>query len=112
MLDWLSDLRPDTGKRTAYIASHAGVFGGSRQDGVLLPVMGNAGKASSAAPDAGGFPGWSLLGILRNPTPADVAVRHRAAPEGRDDSSGWLRLELPDVDELEFDAPASVEGRL
>lgn len=110
VLDWLAELRADTGKGTAYVASHAGVFGGSRQDGVLLPLIGNAGKGPSAAPDAGGFTGWSLVGVLDDPKPADPAVRHRASPETRDDSSAWLRLELrPHVSELELDAPTSVE---
>ncbi|MDQ3642969.1 MAG: phosphodiester glycosidase family protein, partial [Actinomycetota bacterium] len=111
VVDWLAGLRSRTGKGAAYIASHAGVFAASRQDGVLLPLIGNAGKGPSAAPDAGGFTGWSLVGVQTRPTPADPAVRHRAAPEGRDESGAWLQLELrPHVDALELLAPGSVKA--
>ncbi len=111
VVDWLADHRSRTGKGAAYVASHAGLFASSRQDGVLLPLIGNAGKAPSAAPDAGGFTGWSLVGVQSRPTPADPAVRHRAAPEGRDGPGAWLQLELrPHVDALELHAPGSVEA--
>lgn len=106
LVDWLADFRAETGKGAAYLASHAGTFAASRQDGVLLPLVGNAGKGPSAAPDAGGFTGWALVGITERPAPAAEAVRHRA---GDRDADGWLRVEMrPHVDALELAAPTAL----
>lgn len=107
LVDWLADLRAETGKGTAYIASHAGTFAASRQDGVLMPLVGNSGKGPAAAPDAGGFTGWMLVGVQEKPRPADAATRHRAAPATG--SGSWMRVEMrPHVDELELVTPQSL----
>ncbi len=111
VVDWLSDLRASTGKGAAYVGSHAGVFGASRQEGVLLPLIGNAGKGPSAAPGAGGFTGWALFGIDRNAPVIAPAVRHRTAPESRAGQDSWLRVELrPHVDALELQVPGVAVG--
>ncbi|WP_407341353.1 phosphodiester glycosidase family protein [Pengzhenrongella phosphoraccumulans] len=105
VVDWLADVRTETGKGAAYLASHAGTFAASREDGVLLPLIGNSGKGPAAAPDAGGFTGWALVGIQDRPRSA--TPRHAGRPSDRADS--WLRVELrPHVDTLELTAPARI----
>lgn len=95
IVQWLADFRASTGKGAAYMAGHAGTFAATRTDGVLLPLTGNSGKSPAAAPDAGGFTGWALVGIDPKAT---------AAPE-----RSWLQVELrPHVDSLELTAPASL----
>ncbi|TDD55884.1 metallophosphoesterase [Kribbella antibiotica] len=89
VVKWLADFRAKTGKGAAYMAAHAGTFAATRTDGVLLPLTGNSGKSPAAAPDAGGFTGWALVGIGREPS--------------------WLQLELrPHVDTLELSAPSTL----
>ncbi|MFF1819099.1 phosphodiester glycosidase family protein [Kribbella sp. NPDC058245] len=89
IVKWLADFRAQTGKGAAYMAAHAGTFAATRTDGVLLPLTGNSGKSPAAAPDAGGFTGWALVGIGREPN--------------------WMQLELrPHVDTLELAVPATL----
>ncbi|MGW6200262.1 phosphodiester glycosidase family protein [Kribbella sp. NPDC055110] len=93
IVKWLADFRAATGKGAAYMAAHAGTFAATRTDGVLLPLTGNSGKSPAAAPDAGGFTGWALVGI---------AARPSAQP--------WFQVELrPHVDSLELAAPESLQ---
>jgi hypothetical protein len=71
---------------------------------VLLPLTGNSGKSPAAAPDAGGFTGWALVGIDPNATAAPAGERNWSAPERL-----WFQVELrPHVDSLELDAPTSL----
>ncbi|MFI5734342.1 phosphodiester glycosidase family protein [Kribbella sp. NPDC051587] len=89
IVKWLADFRARTGKGAAYMAAHAGTFAATRTDGVLLPLTGNSGKSPAAAPDAGGFTGWALVGIGREPN--------------------WMQLELrPHVDTLELAVPPTL----
>jgi 3',5'-cyclic AMP phosphodiesterase CpdA len=95
VVQWLSAFRTSTGKGAAYLAGHAGTFAATRTDGVLLPLTGNSGKSPAAAPDAGGFTGWALVGI--DPTTAAAARQ------------SWFRVELrPHVDSLALTAPTSL----
>ncbi|MDX6253295.1 MAG: hypothetical protein QOF10_6655, partial [Kribbellaceae bacterium] len=104
LVKWLADFRSSTGKGAAYMAAHAGTFAATRTDGVLLPLTGNSGKSPAAAPDAGGFTGWALIGIDPNARPADAGQRNWSAPE-----RSWFQVELrPHVDALELAAPASL----
>ena len=108
LVRWLADFRATTGKGAAYVAAHAGTFAATRTDGVLLPLTGNSGKGPTAAPDAGGFTGWALVGIDGSARAADAAYRHWSAPEGR--SNPWMQLELrPHVDALELAVPTSLQ---
>ncbi|WP_327639056.1 phosphodiester glycosidase family protein [Kribbella sp. NBC_00482] len=92
IVKWLADFRATTGKGAAYMAAHAGTFAATRTDGVLLPLTGNSGKSPAAAPDAGGFTGWALVGIAARPS-----------------TQPWFQVELrPHVDSLELAAPASL----
>ncbi len=88
--EWLARFRAETGKGAAYLSAHAGAFSADRVDGVPYLVNGNSGKAPAAAPDEGGFTGWSMVGVsdrTRRPT--------------------WMRVELrPHVDELVVEGPA------
>ncbi|GAA1710044.1 phosphodiester glycosidase family protein [Kribbella yunnanensis] len=89
IVKWLADFRASTGKGAAYMAAHAGTFAATRTDGVLLPLTGNSGKSPAAAPDAGGFTGWALVGV-----------------GGKRD---WLKLEFrPHVDTVELAAPTTL----
>ncbi|WP_410786982.1 phosphodiester glycosidase family protein [Kribbella sp. C-35] len=104
IVKWLADFRASTGKGAAYMAAHAGTFAATRTDGVLLPLTGNSGKSPAAAPDAGGFTGWALVGIARNAPAAPAGERAWSAPE-----RSWLQVELrPHVDSLELAAPTSL----
>jgi hypothetical protein len=105
LVRWLADFRSSTGKGAAYMAAHAGTFAATRTDGVLLPLTGNSGKSPAAAPDAGGFTGWALVGIEPNARAADAGSRNWSAPE-----RSWFQVELrPHVDALELAAPASLK---
>lgn len=86
--DWLGDFRRRTGKGAAFIGSHVGVFHASRVDGVPYLVNGNAGKAPAAPPAAGGFSGWSLVGVDRGAGDDWISVQTRAHVDG-------LTLEAP-----------------
>ncbi|GAA1569177.1 phosphodiester glycosidase family protein [Kribbella hippodromi] len=102
IVKWLADFRASTGKGAAYMAGHAGTFAATRTDGVLLPLTGNSGKSPAAAPDAGGFTGWALVGIDPKATAAPAGERNWSAPE-----RAWFQVELrPHVDSLELAAPA------
>lgn len=104
LVRWLADFRASTGKGAAYMAAHAGTFAATRTDGVLLPLTGNSGKGPAAAPDAGGFTGWALVGIDPSAKEAAAGERHWSAPE-RD----WFQVELrAHVDSLELAAPTSL----
>ncbi|MEV5960870.1 phosphodiester glycosidase family protein [Kribbella sp. NPDC051952] len=104
IVQWLADFRASTGKGAAYMAAHAGTFAATRTDGVLLPLTGNSGKSPAAAPDAGGFTGWALVGIDPKATAAPAGERSWSAPE-----RSWFQVELrPHVDSLELTAPATL----
>ncbi|GAA0932780.1 phosphodiester glycosidase family protein [Kribbella koreensis] len=105
LVRWLADFRSSTGKGAAYMAAHAGTFAATRTDGVLLPLTGNSGKGPAAAPDAGGFTGWALVGIDPSAEEAAAGERHWSAPE-RD----WFQVELrAHVDSLELAAPTTLK---
>ncbi|WP_427887146.1 phosphodiester glycosidase family protein [Kribbella sp. GL6] len=94
IVKWLADFRKATGKGAAYMAGHAGTFAATRTDGVLLPLTGNSGKSPAAAPDAGGFTGWALVGISTSAT---------------ESSRPWFQVEMrPHVDALELAAPTTM----
>jgi Phosphodiester glycosidase/Calcineurin-like phosphoesterase len=104
IVQWLADFRASTGKGAAYMAGHAGTFAATRTDGVLLPLTGNSGKSPAAAPDAGGFTGWALVGIDPKATTAPADERKWSAPE-----RSWFQVELrPHVDSLELAAPTAL----
>ncbi|MDQ3627256.1 MAG: phosphodiester glycosidase family protein [Actinomycetota bacterium] len=93
--EWLAGFSDDTDKPAAYVAAHAGAFHADRLDGVSYLVNGNSGKSPAAAPDDGGFTGWTTLGLATGPT------LRRAGP--------WLLAEMrAHVDRLEVSGP----GRL
>ncbi len=97
---WLADFEAESGKQTAYVGGHAGVFDASSVDGVPYLVVGNSGKGPASTPDNGGFTGWTMLGIE-----PDLAAADNADGSG----AGWLAAEvLPRVDTLTLDVP----GRL
>ncbi|MEU6646060.1 phosphodiester glycosidase family protein [Saccharomonospora sp. NPDC046836] len=75
---WLTEFEERSGKPAAAITSHAGVFDVSRTDGVPYLVNGNAGKAPAAAPDDGGFTGWSLVRIDPADRQEQVRIETRA----------------------------------
>ncbi|MGW6282030.1 phosphodiester glycosidase family protein [Kribbella sp. NPDC055071] len=105
IVKWLADFRASTGKGAAYMAAHAGTFAATRTDGVLLPLTGNSGKSPAAAPDAGGFTGWALVGIDPKAIAAPAGERSWSAPE-----RSWFQVELrPHVDSLELAAPTSLQ---
>ncbi|TDO33883.1 calcineurin-like phosphoesterase family protein [Kribbella sp. VKM Ac-2527] len=104
LVRWLADFRASTGKGAAYMAAHAGTFAATRTDGVLLPLTGNSGKGPAAAPDAGGFTGWALVGVDPSSTAAAAGERRWSAPE-----RAWFQVEFrPHVDSLELAAPTSL----
>ncbi|WP_106982485.1 phosphodiester glycosidase family protein [Streptomyces megasporus] len=80
--DWLGDFRRRTGKGVAFIGSHVGVFHASRVDGVPYLINGNAGKAPAAPAAAGGFSGWSLVGVDRDARRDWISVRTHAHVDG------------------------------
>ncbi|MBP2336844.1 hypothetical protein JOF41_003022 [Saccharothrix coeruleofusca] len=87
---WLAEFQRDTGKGAAFIGAHVGLFAASRVDGVPHLVNGNSGKAPSGDAGAGGFTGWTLLGV-------DQGARD------------WLAAEIrPHVDALALQAPPVV----
>jgi hypothetical protein len=87
------------------MAAHAGTFAATRTDGVVLPLTGNSRKSPAAAPDAGGFTGWALVGIDPKVPAASEVERKWSAPE-----RSWFQVELrPHVDSLELTAPASLQ---
>ncbi|GGO51453.1 hypothetical protein GCM10012287_33510 [Streptomyces daqingensis] len=95
---WLGDFRTRSGKGTAFIGSHVGVFDASRIDGVPYLVNGNSGKAPAAPPGEGGFTGWSLLGVDE-----DAA---RSGGPGSSPDDDWIAAQTrAHVDKLTMRAP-------
>ncbi|OEU96915.1 phosphodiester glycosidase family protein [Streptomyces oceani] len=82
--EWLGDFRERSGKGALFVGSHVGVFHAARVDGVPYLINGNAGKAPSAPPEAGGFTGWSMVGVdrQRGNTKQRFAVRAAAHVDG------------------------------
>ncbi|WP_109473266.1 phosphodiester glycosidase family protein [Ornithinimicrobium cavernae] len=109
--DWLADFRRETGKGAAMINSHVGSFSATSVDGVPYVINGNAGKAPSTGADAGGFSGWTLVGINPDASLLPVEARHRAQPV-TPDANPWIEVEMrPHVDELLLDpAPELAVG--
>ncbi|MGP4114019.1 phosphodiester glycosidase family protein [Streptomyces sp. 4N509B] len=103
--DWLADFRRETGKGAAFVGAHVGVFDAYHLAGVPYLVNGNAGKAPSAAPEEGGFSGWSLIGVDEVSRAEQEAARrapHRVLPD-------WLSVQTrPHVDELTLAAPGAL----
>jgi len=99
--NWLTDFAHRTGKGVAFIGGHVGQFSASHVDGVPYLINGNSGKAPSTPAEAGGFVGWTELGV--DPvTPAQQA-RQRAEPYRVSD---WLAADIhPQTDAVELDAP-------
>ncbi|MFR9729240.1 phosphodiester glycosidase family protein [Saccharopolyspora sp. MS10] len=83
---WLADFERDSGKPGVLVSGHVGAFHASTSDGIPLLVNGNAGKQPSAAPEQGGFTGWSLLRI--DPGDRRMPVRWETRPHAD-------RIELP-----------------
>jgi hypothetical protein len=54
---------------TAFIGGHVGGFFASTVDGVPFVINGNSGKAPA---EAGGFTGWTLVGVSRNGVKAEI----------------------------------------
>jgi len=75
---WLTGFEEQSGKPAASVASHAGVFGLSRTDGVPYLVNGNSGKTPAAGPADGGFIGWTLVGV--DPSDRAQPVRFETKP--------------------------------
>lgn len=99
---WLSGFRRTTGKGAAFIGSHVGVFDASHVDGVPYLVNGNSGKAPSGPANAGGFTGWSLIGVDRVSPAEQAAARQRPWAGGPD----WISVQTrAHVDDLTLDAP-------
>lgn len=99
---WLADFRRVSGKGVALQAAGVGTFNASTTDGVLQLINGNAGKSPSGSPDAGGFTGWSLVGINPDAEPAPLTGRRWEAADE------WIAVEFrPHVDALTISAPAS-----
>ncbi|MFD6415646.1 phosphodiester glycosidase family protein [Streptomyces sp. NPDC060194] len=95
---WLADFRRTSGKGAAFVGGHIGAFHASRVDGVPYLVNGNSAKTPSTPPGAGGFTGWSLIGV-------DRAGRGSGLGSGDD----WLSVQTrAHVDTLTLDAPAAV----
>lgn len=104
---WLADFRASTGKGVAFVGSHVGVFHASRVDGVPYLVNGDAGKRPAAAPEDGGFTGWSLVGVDRvSPAQQRAALRqpHRLLPD-------WISVQTrAHVDDLRLEVPDRVRA--
>ncbi|MGW6932424.1 phosphodiester glycosidase family protein [Lentzea sp. NPDC054927] len=71
---------------TAFIGGHVGGFFASTVDGVPTVINGNSGKAPA---EAGGFTGWTLVGVARNGIKAEIR---------------------PHVDALQVQAPANLRS--
>ncbi|GAA4513640.1 phosphodiester glycosidase family protein [Brevibacterium yomogidense] len=98
----LGAFREDTGKSAAVVNGHVGVFHGSAVDGVSYLINGNSGKSPSGTAAAGGFTGWTMLGV--DPGLGDVGDNPTTA-----DRVAWLAAETrPWVDEITVDAPGAM----
>ncbi|MEU5401376.1 phosphodiester glycosidase family protein [Streptomyces sp. NPDC005963] len=106
---WLADFRRTTGKGAVLIGGHVGVFHADRVDAVPQLINGNSGKTPAGPVDAGGFTGWSLIGI------DPVGARDRIAALRRPWLGGadWISVQTrPHLDSLALAAPAVlVPGR-
>ncbi|MFJ4922892.1 phosphodiester glycosidase family protein [Streptomyces sp. NPDC088725] len=99
---WLADFRRTTGKGAGLVAGHVGVFDASHVDGVPYLINGNAGKAPSAPAEAGGFTGWSLVGVDRVSRSDWSAARRKPWRGGPD----WLSVRtVARTDALTLSAP-------
>ncbi|WP_418607343.1 metallophosphoesterase family protein [Georgenia sp. SUBG003] len=99
----LGDFRASSGKSVAAVNAHVGAFHARSFDGVSNVVNGNSGKSPSSTPDAGGFTGWTLLGV----DPGEGVVGDDPAPVT--DRLEWLRAEVhARVDALTLDVPAEL----
>ncbi|WP_285630933.1 phosphodiester glycosidase family protein [Lentzea sp. NBRC 102530] len=67
--DHLVRLMSERDEPTAFIAGHVGGFFASTVDGVAQVINGNSGKAPS---EAGGFTGWTLVGVTGNGIRAEI----------------------------------------
>lgn len=104
--DWFEAFRANSGKSIAYISGHVGAFDTSRSNGVPHVVNGNSGKGPAAAPDDGGFTGWTMLGIDPARGMWEAAPKARAAAGG-----SWLSVETRprvDADGIAIAAPAEL----
>lgn len=102
---WLADFRRTTGKGAGLIGSHVGVFHAEHVDGVPYLINGNSVKAPAGPADAGGFTGWSLVGVDEVSSGEQLIARHRPW-EGRPD---WMSVQTrAHVDALALEAPASL----
>ncbi|MGH3714583.1 MAG: phosphodiester glycosidase family protein [Micromonosporaceae bacterium] len=102
---WLGDFRLGSGKGATMINAHVGVFHARHGDGVPYLINGNCGKAPAAAPDDGGFTGWTMVGV--DPVTDREAEWVRAHPytPGR----SWVSVELrAHVDALSLAAPGEL----
>ncbi|MGH3740880.1 MAG: metallophosphoesterase family protein, partial [Micromonosporaceae bacterium] len=100
----LGEFRLDTGEGAAVINAHVGVFHAAHVDGVPYLVNGNSGKTPAAAPEDGGFTGWTMVGV--DPVSEEEAEWVRAHPYAPD---GWARLEIrAHTDSLTLNAPDEV----
>ena len=99
---WLAGFRRATGKGAALIGSHVGVFHAEHVDGVPYLINGNSGKAPAGPANAGGFTGWSLVGVDNVSRGEQLAAR--LAPwKGRPD---WLSVQTrAHLDALTLEAP-------
>ncbi|NKE55701.1 multidrug transporter [Lentzea sp. PSKA42] len=81
---YLEKLLSERDKPTAFIGGHVGGFFASTVDGVPYVINGNSGKAPA---EAGGFTGWTLVGITDRGVKAEIR---------------------PHVDSLHVQAPANL----
>lgn len=102
---WLSDFRAETGKGVAFLGAHVGIFDSYRMNGVPYLINGNAAKGPSAPPDAGGFSGWSTVGVDR----VSLAERLRARRNPHLALPDWISVQTrPHVDGLTLTAPRTL----
>jgi hypothetical protein len=96
---WLADFRESSGKQVALYSGHAHTAAVNRTDGVLEVNSPSVGKQPYGAADRGGFFGWQLVGVQRDP--------ERLRPGSPDpESLEWLRAEVrPVIDGIELSAP-------
>ncbi|MFD9721406.1 phosphodiester glycosidase family protein [Streptomyces sp. NPDC059076] len=102
---WLAEFRRTTGKGAALIGGHVGVFHADRIDAVPHLINGNSGKSPAGPGDAGGFTGWSLIGVDR------VGIRDRIDAVRRPWRGGadWISVQTrAHLDSLALAAPATL----
>lgn len=106
---WLSEFKLTTGKGALFVGAHVGSFSAQTVDGVPYVINGNSAKTPSSTTEAGGFSGWTKVGI-------DPAAPRIAAPQlyrvdpTSDKYRPWASVEMrPHVDTLTIDAPTSLQ---